>query len=84
MPGASGIEAAREIVMRQPGVSVVLVTTAPSDKGLSDAIYAGAHGYIAKGVRFFRLAAIVQGVAAGESAFPRALLRGFLAASVAS
>jgi len=84
MPGANGVDVTREIVTRNPAVSVVLVTTVPSDDGLFDAIHAGAHGYIAKGFNPVRLAAIVRGVAAGETAFPRALLRGFLAAAVAS
>ena len=48
MPGGSGIEACREIVSRWPRTRVIMLTSYVDDHLISDAIRAGAIGYVLK------------------------------------
>jgi DNA-binding NarL/FixJ family response regulator len=70
LPGG-GIEAARRIHERLPGVRLVMLTDDPSGEELLAAVLAGASGYLGRDVDQQRLPAILRGVLAGEVAVPR-------------
>jgi DNA-binding NarL/FixJ family response regulator len=63
----SGIEACREIKARVPGVKVMVLTSFPDDELLSDAIVAGADGYVLKQVGSDDLLRGLEQVAQGHS-----------------
>ena len=48
MPGKDGIEACREIMERQPGVRVMILTASTEEDAVIEAIAAGATGYLQK------------------------------------
>jgi two-component system, NarL family, nitrate/nitrite response regulator NarL len=50
MPG-SGLEAARLIGKECPGIRVVMLSSSERQEDISDALLAGAKGYIVKGIR---------------------------------
>jgi two-component system, NarL family, response regulator LiaR len=81
MPGMSGIEATRQVLAVHPDASVLMLTVAADDKGVLEAIRAGAVGYLLKEAR---LAEIVAGVkAAADGRWPIApRVAGALVASV--
>jgi two-component system NarL family response regulator len=70
MPGG-GIEAAAAIAEGLPDTAVVMLTVSEDEDHLFDAIRAGASGYLLKDMDPDRLAAALDGVLAGEAAFPR-------------
>lgn len=51
MPEVNGIEATREIKLKHPNTQVLILTMFAEDKYVSDAIMAGASGYLLKTVR---------------------------------
>jgi DNA-binding NarL/FixJ family response regulator len=73
MPGG-GIEAAAAISAEIPETAVVMLTVSEDEEHLFDAIRAGASGYLLKDMDPDRLAAALDGVLAGEAAFPRRLV----------
>ena len=73
LPG-NGIYAARTIVERVPDTVVVMLTSSPSEDDLFAALRAGACGYLSKEIDPRRLLQAIEGVLAGEAAFPRRLV----------
>ncbi len=69
MPGASGIEACREIRAHFPATGVLMLTSFDDDQTRSASIVAGASGYILKQIRGDSLVAGIREVAAGNSLF---------------
>lgn len=67
MPRMGGIEAAGKIAASVPGVRIMMLTVSENQENLMDALKAGAHGYILKGVSASELRAIVRRVAEGEA-----------------
>ena len=70
LPG-DGLDAARRIAARLPGLRLVLLTPRPSGDELLAAVLAGASGYLAKSISSARLPAALRGVLDGEVALPR-------------
>ena len=70
MPGTTGIEAARQIRQRGPGVKLLMLTVSDEEEDLFEAIKAGASGYLLKAVSIEEVAASVRSVAAGQSLIP--------------
>ncbi len=68
MPGASGIEACREIRARFPATRVLMLTSFDDEQMRRAAIAAGASGYILKQIRGDGLVAGIRRVAAGRPA----------------
>ena len=66
IPGG-GIEAMREIARLCPYVKVVMLTASENEKHVSDALEAGARGYILKGVGAQELIRTVHAVNQGDS-----------------
>jgi DNA-binding NarL/FixJ family response regulator len=73
-----GLAAARAIRRSLPAAKIILITAAPDEDGVLAAARAGAHGYLAKDVSPRRLPQVLRAVAAGETAYPRALLGALL------
>lgn len=67
MPDGDGVSATRELAMRAPGVSVVILTTFEEDDYVFGALRAGASGFLLKRARPEELIAAVHTVAAGDA-----------------
>ena len=70
-----GIRVAGRICSRVPQTDVVVLTDAPDEKELLEAVQAGASGYLQNNLSPSALSRALQAVAGGEAAFPRAMLR---------
>jgi two-component system response regulator DevR len=79
LPGASGIEACRQIVAQQPTTKVIMLTSFAEDEMLFDAIAAGAAGYVLKQIGSDELVRALQIVGRGESLIDPALTQKVLA-----
>jgi DNA-binding NarL/FixJ family response regulator len=66
MPGLSGAEATRAILIRHPGTGVLVLTMHGDDESVFAALRAGAAGYLLKGVDGAELVRAVLAVAAGH------------------
>jgi two-component system nitrate/nitrite response regulator NarL len=66
LPGG-GIEAMREIARLCPYIKVVILTASENEKHVSDALEAGARGYVLKGVGAQELMRTIHAVHQGES-----------------
>ncbi len=80
LPGMSGIEATRQIKIRQPHIAVLALTAYDDEQYVLALLDAGAAGFLLKDVRGEELAAAVRAVHRGESVLQpriaqRALLR---------
>ncbi len=69
LPDGSGLEACRQILQRQPGLRVVVLTGSATDHHVHEAILAGAHGYLRKEIDPEALAQAIVDVADGKSIF---------------
>jgi DNA-binding NarL/FixJ family response regulator len=66
MPGISGIEATWQLGTVAPASRVLVLTVSAEQEDVTDAIMAGARGYVVKGADDSEIMAAVRGVAAGE------------------
>ncbi len=66
MPGMSGIEATWQLGTVSPATRVLVLTVSAEQEDVTDAIMAGARGYVVKGAKDEEITAAVRGVAAGE------------------
>lgn len=67
MPKMNGIDATQIITAKHPKIKILVLTTFDTDELVFDAIRAGAHGYLLKGITVEALAAAIRGVMRGES-----------------
>lgn len=81
MPGAGGVAATRAITTAHPHVAVLILTMVDDDRALSEALRAGARGYVLKGAGRAELVRAVRAVAAGEAIFGASIARRALAAA---
>jgi two-component system, NarL family, nitrate/nitrite response regulator NarL len=70
-----GLVAAEAITRNLPATKVVMLTVSENEEHVLAAARAGASGYLLKGTDPSRLPSVVRAVAAGESSFPRRLMR---------
>ena len=73
LPGKSGIEATREIVLKHPHTKVIMLTSYAEDELLFDAIAAGASGYVLKQIGSNELVRALETIGRGESLLDPAL-----------
>jgi DNA-binding NarL/FixJ family response regulator len=66
MPGADGVQIARQLRLRCPSARVLIFTSYEDDAYLMGALRAGAHGYLLKTTPPDRVVASVRAVAGGE------------------
>jgi DNA-binding NarL/FixJ family response regulator len=67
MPGMSGVDATRQITSVAPLTRVVVLTISADDSDVTDAVMAGACGYLLKDSSIHELIAGIRAAAAGES-----------------
>lgn len=67
MPDIGGIAAARAITAELPATRIMMLTVAENREVLMDALKAGAHGYVLKGISAAELRDAVQRVFSGEA-----------------
>jgi two-component system, NarL family, response regulator DegU len=79
MPEMDGVEATREIRRRSIDVRIVMLTMHADADVLTDAIRAGANGYLVKDCSTDEIAAAVDAVASGETALSPRLAASMLA-----
>lgn len=73
MPRCNGLEATRLIKAERPETRIVMVTVSDDDDDLFEAIKSGAEGYLLKNMSREELSAVLESIAAGETAFSRGL-----------
>ena len=66
MPGASGIDATRQILAESPDTGILMLTMLEDDTSVFAALRAGARGYVLKGARPEQILRAVSAVAEGE------------------
>jgi DNA-binding NarL/FixJ family response regulator len=66
MPGMSGIEAIWQLGTVSPGSRVLVLTVSAEQEDVTDAIIAGANGYVVKGAKDDEITSALKGVAAGK------------------
>jgi DNA-binding NarL/FixJ family response regulator len=66
MPGISGIQATWQLGTVAPSSKVLVLTVSADQEDVTDAIMAGARGYVVKGAKDEEITAALKGVAAGE------------------
>jgi DNA-binding NarL/FixJ family response regulator len=69
MPGMNGIAATREVLARNPGVGILVVTMLEDDDSVFAAMRAGALGYLLKGASQEEVLRAINAVANGEAIF---------------
>jgi DNA-binding NarL/FixJ family response regulator len=67
MPGLSGIGATRRLIERRPATRVLMLTASAQEEDVTDAILAGACGYVLKDGPVEELIAAVYTVAGGQA-----------------
>jgi len=67
MPGMSGLEATRRLVAQSPATRVLVVSVSAQEADVTDAILAGASGYVLKEAPVEEVVAGIQAAAAGQS-----------------
>lgn len=75
LPGMDGVECVRQLVVRQPGVLVVMLTVHDDTEQIFSSLAAGACGYLHKPVRAGDLIAAVREVHAGGSPMTGSIAR---------
>ncbi|MDH3679222.1 MAG: response regulator transcription factor [Acidimicrobiia bacterium] len=79
MPELDGVEATRQIKARQPDVRIVVLTMHADHDILTEAIRAGANGYLVKDCSTDEIAQAIEAVALGETALSPGLAASMLA-----
>ena len=75
MPKLNGIEATRQITRHQPGTRVLILSMHADEAYVTQALQAGAHGYLLKDSADVELLRAVAAVAAGKSFFSPAVAK---------
>jgi DNA-binding NarL/FixJ family response regulator len=70
MPRMDGVEATRELIVRYPGIAVLMLSAYADESLVIDALMAGACGYLLKGVPARELADAIAGAAASRAPPP--------------
>lgn len=67
MPGLSGLEATRRLIERSPGSRVLMLSVSAQEADVTNAIMAGASGYVLKDEPGEEIIAAVEATASGDS-----------------
>lgn len=67
MPKMDGVQATRAIRQNEPDIAVLVLTTYATDDWISDALRAGAAGYLLKDTRRDDLVRAIEGTVAGQT-----------------
>ena len=74
MPGIDGVEACRQILLDQPQTAIIMLTMYRQDRHLTDALGAGARGYLLKNCDEDTLFAAIRAAARGEAPVDPAMM----------
>ncbi|HEX8220912.1 MAG TPA: response regulator transcription factor, partial [Chloroflexia bacterium] len=74
MPGIDGVEACRQILLDQPQTAIIMLTMYRQDRHLTDALAAGARGYLLKNCDEDTLFASIRAAARGEAPVDPAMM----------
>jgi DNA-binding NarL/FixJ family response regulator/DNA-binding SARP family transcriptional activator len=69
LPDASGLQATRELLARDPGLPILMLTMSNTDAHIADALRAGARGYVLKSAGRDEVLNAVRTVARGDAVF---------------
>lgn len=83
LPDGTGIEVCREVRSRHPETRCLILTSFSDEQAMSDAIVAGAAGYILKETKTSELVRDIRRLAAGETLMDPAVTRDVLAKATA-
>ena len=72
LPDGTGFDACRQLRASSPALRILMLTSALDEQTISQAVNAGAHGYLLKEVDSAGLIAAIHGVAAGKTIFDSA------------
>lgn len=75
LQGGSGIEACRKIMVQEPNIKVIILTSFAEDEMLFDAISAGAAGYVLKQIGGDDLVRSIERVGRGEALLDPSLVQ---------
>ncbi|MBI4884001.1 MAG: response regulator transcription factor [Actinobacteria bacterium] len=75
MPGIGGIEATRRLVDAAPHIAVIALTMFDDDASVSEALAAGARGYLVKGSRQSDIQRVIEMVHEGHAVLGRAVVQ---------
>jgi DNA-binding NarL/FixJ family response regulator len=78
MPGMNGVETAKILHQKHPGVKIVMLTTFLEDDYVEDAIRNGAYGYILKNIKSDDLVASIRAISRGSALFSPTVLEKLL------
>ncbi|GAB2794524.1 response regulator [Amycolatopsis magusensis] len=67
LPDGNGVELARELRSKLPGLNCLMLTSYTDEQAMLDAIMAGASGYVIKDIKGMDLVSAVREVGAGRS-----------------
>jgi DNA-binding NarL/FixJ family response regulator len=67
MPGVSGLEATRRLLARDPAIRVLVLSVSAEEADVTDALVAGAVGYVLKDRQVQELIEAIRAAAAGEA-----------------
>jgi DNA-binding NarL/FixJ family response regulator len=67
MPGSDGVQATRRLSDQHPEIKVVVLTTYADDESISEALAAGAIGYLTKDAGHRQIGLAVRSAAAGQT-----------------
>jgi DNA-binding NarL/FixJ family response regulator len=73
MPKMDGLQAAKEIMQKFPGIAIVMLTSSEKDGHLYEAVQIGVSGYLLKSLDADELFGLLEGVSRGEPAMTRAM-----------
>jgi DNA-binding NarL/FixJ family response regulator len=83
MPELDGVETTRRLARDHPGIAVLVLTMFDEDQLITEALAAGARGYLLKGAEQDEIERAIRAVAAGDAIFSAAvadrILRGMAA-----
>ncbi|MBA3747695.1 MAG: response regulator transcription factor [Solirubrobacterales bacterium] len=79
MPGMSGIEATRALLVVSPQTKVLMLTISDADDEVLDAVLAGASGYLLKDATLPDIIRAIRAAAAGQSMIAPSVAGGLLA-----
>jgi DNA-binding NarL/FixJ family response regulator len=83
MPGMDGVEAVRRITAGYPGTAILILTMFDEESLITDALAAGAHGYLLKGAEQDEIERAIRTVAAGATVFSQGVVERILRRSAA-
>jgi DNA-binding NarL/FixJ family response regulator len=78
LPGISGIEATRHILEQMPGANVLVLTISDAERDITNAILAGARGYLLKESTLEEIIGGIRSAAIGQSTLSPRVAAGLL------